>query len=325
MHIVKKTYSFVSEWDGVTIHGICMIPECPVGILQMVHGMSEHKERFLPFMERMAQSGYITLMHDNRGHGESIKEPEDIGYCYPSKDKGFVEDIFTVTRKIRKKFPHLPLILYGHSMGSLAVRAYLKEHDDAIDGLVISGCPGYNAAVPLGRMLVKIVSLFKGMRYRSPFMQQLVLGSFERRFYNEHRKNAWLAVKKSVAEEFEADALCQFTYTLNGFLTLLNLESIVYKKKGYQMQNPQLPILFLSGAEDPCYINEKKWTEAIGRLSALGYSDITAVLFDGMRHEIHNEEENEKVYDRIAAFCRQIIEKEKDDSDSKIKLERCCK
>ena len=310
MEIVTRKYSFQSKYDGVIIHGICKIPEQPIGILQMVHGMNEHKERYLSYMETMAGKGYVTLMHDNRGHGESVMKEEDMGYCYASKEKGFVEDIFTATKKIRKEFPGLPLILYGHSMGSLAVRAYLRQHDDVIDALVVTGCPGYNDGVPFGEFLVKAASLVRGERWRSPFIQNLIVGNFEKRFRKENRKSAWLAAKESVAEAFEADPLCQFTYTLNGFDTLLHLESIVYKKSGYQMKNPQLPILFLSGMDDPCYISENKWAQAVERMSRLGYTDITAKRFEGMRHEIHNEEENEKVYQEVDKFCRRLVQTE---------------
>lgn len=308
MEVITKKFSFHSKWDNVPIHGICMIPEKPVAILQMVHGMSEHKGRYLSFMESMAHKGYITLMHDNRGHGESVIREEDIGYCYESKETGFVEDIYTVTRKIRKEFPDFPLILYGHSMGSLAVRAYLQKHDDAVDGLVVAGCPGYNDAVIFGKLIIKILSVLKGIRYRSSTVQRLVMGKFEQRFCHEDRKNAWLAAKVSVAEEFESDALCNFIYTLNGFSTLLNLESIVYKKSGYQVKNPALPILFLSGKEDPCYISERKWEQAVNRLLKLGYYDITEIRYEGMRHEIHNEEERETVYQDINTFCKRMTD-----------------
>lgn len=307
MEITTRTFSFTSKWDGVKIHGICMIPEKPIGIFQMVHGMCEHKERYLSFMSWMAQRGYITLIHDNRGHGMSIKEEGDIGYCYSSMDKGFIEDIYQVTKNIRREYPELPLILYGHSMGSLAVRSYLRKHDDAIDGLIVSGCPGYNDGVPFGKLLVAIMTKILGERYRSSFVQKMVLGSFERRFWKEKRKSAWLAAKESVAKEFEKDELCTFTYTLNGFRTLLNLESQTYKGKGYQVKNSSLPILFLSGEDDPCYISERKWYQAIYRMHDLGYEQTTAIRFEGMRHEIHNEEDNQLVYEEIDAFCRDFV------------------
>lgn len=308
MNIVTRKFSFESKWDGVVICGICMVPEKPVAILQMVHGMCEHKERFLPFMQNMAERGYITVMHDNRGHGASVKKSEDIGYCYDSMEKGYIEDIYRVTKSIQKVYPDLPLILYGHSMGSLAVRAYLRNHDNAIDALIVSGCPAYNNMVPVGRLLVKVIARLYGMRYRSKHIQNLVLRSFEKRFRKEKRKNAWLAAEKSVAEKFEADPLCTFTYTMNGILTLLNLESITYKAAGYQVKNPDLPVLFLSGKDDPCYINEQKWNHAVKRMRNLGYHELTEIRYDGMRHEIHNEKDKDRVFEDIDYFCQSILQ-----------------
>ena len=74
------------------------------------------------------------------------------------------------------------------------------------------------------------------------------------------------------------------------------------------VQNPELPILFLSGEDDPCYINKRKWKQAVERLSYLGYEDIHAILFERMRHEIHNEEEREKVFEELDRFVQRIVQ-----------------
>lgn len=305
--IKTRTFSFLSGYDNVPIYGVCMIPERPVGIFQMVHGMCEHKERFFPFMQNMAQRGYITLMHDSRGHGESVKYKDDIGYCYASREKGYIEDIYQITKQIKKEYPGLPLILYGHSLGSLAVRTYLRKYDDEIAALIVSGCPTYNKLVPLGKALLQIVKWCFGDRCRISFAQNLVNGSYCGRFAAEKRNYAWVAAKKSVAEEFEKDALCMFTYTLNGYETLLNLEYMTYRAPAYKVKNPELPILFLSGQEDPCYGNERKWEQAIRRMKDLGYDNVTGKKYAGMRHEIHNEERNDIVFDEIDSFCRKAI------------------
>lgn len=307
MGISKKTFSFRSKYDDVMIHGICMIPEEPIGIFQMVHGMCEHKERYIFFMEWMAKKGYVALMHDNRGHGESVKQPEDIGYCYQSAQKGYIEDIYAVTCFIKKEFPHLPLILYGHSMGSLGVRSYLRNHDEAVDGLIVAGCPSYNSAVRPAKLLLKAVGLVKGEKYRSAYLQNMVVGRFEKAFKDEHRQFAWLSVKEDVTENFKADELCNFVYTLNGIITLLNLEIITYKSDGFQVKNPELPVLFVSGKDDPCYVSEKKWEQAILHMYTLGYENVTEIRYKGMRHEIHNEAEREKVLRDIETFCNQVV------------------
>ena len=86
------------------------------GILQVAHGMCEHKERYLPFLQEMADHGYLCIIHDHRGHGESVRQPEDLGYFYPDGGTAIVSDLYQVTRWIREQYPELPLYLFGHSM-----------------------------------------------------------------------------------------------------------------------------------------------------------------------------------------------------------------
>ena len=318
--INKKKYSFRSR-DGVIIKGICMIPDEPKAIFQMVHGMDEHKERYLSFMEEMAQRGYITLMHDNRGHGESIyissphevkpapsdSDNDNLGYCFDDKDKGLVYDVHVANMRIRKEFPGLPLILYGHSMGSLIARAYLKQYDDEIDGLIVSGCPSYNSFVPFGRVLVECIKMIRGERYRSQLVSNLVTGTFDKNFKSENIKNAWISADREVSEKFNSDPLCQFKYTLNGYETLLNLEYTVYKDRDYIVTNPGLPVFFYSGREDPCYISMNKWESAIKHMEKLGYDNVTATMFENMRHEIHNEKDKQLVFDEYDKCCKYCI------------------
>lgn len=80
---VKKTVYLTSKQDGLKLHVLLMEPEGePKGIVQIVHGMAEHKERYEPFMEMLCKHGYISVIHDHRGHGKSIRKEEDLGYFY---------------------------------------------------------------------------------------------------------------------------------------------------------------------------------------------------------------------------------------------------
>ena len=120
-----------SEADGLDISVLAVVPdETPYkGILQLVHGMSEYKERYLPFMEYMAKKGYVCVIHDHRGHGKSVRALDDLGYMYGGGSDAILKDIEVVNREMHQQLPDLPLILFGHSMGSLAVRAL--RSDDA--------------------------------------------------------------------------------------------------------------------------------------------------------------------------------------------------
>ena len=153
-------YSFPSKADGLEISCLAVVPELGRdekyrGIIQIVHGMSEYKERYLPFMEYMAERKYVSVIHDHRGHGKSVRSKEDLGYMYGGGADAMLQDIHTVNCLIKDHFPELPLILFGHSMGSLAVRAYAAHHDDCMDMLIVCGSPSYNALRPVGVALAK--------------------------------------------------------------------------------------------------------------------------------------------------------------------------
>ena len=71
----KIEKQIVSEYDGHLLAVLAVVPEKMRGVMQIVHGMSEHKERYLPFMEYMARRGFACVIHDHRGHGASVKVP----------------------------------------------------------------------------------------------------------------------------------------------------------------------------------------------------------------------------------------------------------
>ena len=165
---MKYESSFKSEADGLEISVMALIPDKKPyrAVVQLVHGMSEHKERYIPFMQYLAKLGYVVVIHDHRGHGKSVKYQDDLGFTYGGGAQAMLQDIRTVNRKIHTYYPELPLILMGHSMGSLAVRAFVAEHDSCADMLIVCGSPSYNTAMPLGVAIAKTVRAMRRAGYK---------------------------------------------------------------------------------------------------------------------------------------------------------------
>ena len=91
-----NTYSIPLPNDGFALSLIYDAPETePKGIVQIAHGMCEHKERYIPLMEFLCANGYAVVCHDHRGHGASVKSKEDLGYIGKDgwqawlKDRGY--------------------------------------------------------------------------------------------------------------------------------------------------------------------------------------------------------------------------------------------
>ena len=155
--MLKKEFTLVSGYDRVQLKGWVFEPEStPKGIVQLVHGMCEHQKRYFHFMEFLAENGYVAVSYDHRGHGESVSDEKGLGWFGDFHGKAVVEDCVQVTKWAKTNYPNLPLTLFGHSMGSMVVRCYLREHDDLIDKLVVSGSPASNPMSGVAIFLAKI-------------------------------------------------------------------------------------------------------------------------------------------------------------------------
>lgn len=298
---MTETFVLESHHDRLLLHGLVVRPEqepCR-GILQVAHGMCEHKERYLPFLQEMADHGYLCIIHDHRGHGESVRQPEDLGYFYPDGGTAIVSDLYQVTRWIREQYPELPLYLFGHSMGSLVVRCYLKRYPDVPDGVFVCGSPSAVFGMGLGERVRALLARKKGAQYHSPILAEALFGGFQKPFREEDRPNAWICSDPAVVDAYNADPLCSFNFSLNGYEALLYLLRTVYSTEDWRVTQPELPIRFLSGAEDPCRDSDQKFQQAAELLRSVGYQNVTARLFPAMRHEILNEPQKELVYQDI--------------------------
>lgn len=279
-----------SACDELMLDVLTIVPDGEIkGIVQISHGMAEHKERYIPFMEFLAKNGYVTVIHDHRGHGKSVKSKADLGYFYEENAEYVVEDLHQITTFIKNKYPNQKVILLGHSMGSMIVRKYIKKYDNDIDKLIVCGSPSKNPLVDLALLLVKILKAFKGEHYRSNLVQKLAFGKYGKKFQQSKSENVWICSDNKVVNNYDDDELCGFTFTLNGFSNLFHVMKDIYSKKDWALSHKNLPILFIAGADDQVIINEKKWLESQEFLKNLGYENIEKILYPNMRHEILNE------------------------------------
>ena len=285
---------------------ICQPREHPKAVVQIVHGMCEHKERYIPFMEFLASHGFACIIHDHRGHGESVKSSEDLGYFYEGGYLALVEDIHEVTKVAKSEFPGLPVILLGHSMGSMAVRSYAKRHDDEICGLIVCGCPSRNGGAAVAKLAARAYALVAGRHHRPKLIQELAFGAFNRGFKGEESEHAWVCSDPEIVRNYDADPLCNFQFTNDGFINLFSLMQDAYRTKDWKAGNPSLPVLFISGEEDPCLINRKKFLEAVQAMKKVGYENVRHILYPGMRHEILNETGKEKVWKDVLEFLQPV-------------------
>lgn len=306
----KEEFIIKSNHDDLELGVSLRIPSQPVGVLQLVHGMAEHRERYHDFMDFCAKQGLVVIIHDHRGHGTSVKSKDDFGYFYGDGVKGIIQDVHQVTEYVRTRFPGLALTLFGHSMGSLVVRCYIQKFDQDIDGLIVCGSPSKRFGSRLALDVVKAAKVLRGERHRSKFINSLAFGGYNKNFPDATSANSWIVSDPAVVEAYDADERDGFTFTLNGFEVLFGLMNRAYSKKGWAMQNPEMPILFVAGADDPCIISEKDFQKAVDFLRERGYKHVTSKLYPGLRHEILNEVGKMQVWQDVIAQTRRAENQE---------------
>lgn len=298
-----------SIYDDLPLGITIMEPDqTPKGIIQIAHGMCEYRERYEDFMNYICDQGFICAIHDHRGHGESIKNKEDLGYFYDDSGEFIVEDLHQIMNYMKEQYCQLPLYLMGHSMGSLVVRNFIKKYDYEIDGLIVCGSPSKNVFAPIGKILTKLFISIKGDRYRSNFIHNMAFSAFGKKF-NEDSKHAWICTKKDVVKDYDNDEYCNYQFTLNGFLNLFTLMIKTYQDDHWILRNPNLPIFFIAGSEDPCIVSEKQFYKAVDFMRIVGYHNVSCKLYAGKRHEILNEDIKETVYEDIVEYINDVISK----------------
>ena len=294
-----------SEMDGLVLDCLLIEPNKDIkGVVQLAHGMNEHKERYIDFMKFLASNGYATFINDHRGHGKSLKSKDDLGYFYDEKADFVVEDLHQLTKYLRKRYKTQKIILMGHSMGSMIVRKYISKYDDIIDGLIVCGSPSKNKAAALGLKIIKIMEKIKGDKHRSKLIKKLMFGGYDKK---GELPNNWICTNNEIVKKYNEDELCQYEYTLNGYENIVRLMLDIYNPNIYNKKNPHLPILFIAGADDPVISSEKDWNSAQDFLKGLGYKNIKGILYQNQRHEILNELENKVVYNDILKWLNKII------------------
>ncbi len=291
---MKKEHIYVkSNCDGLKLYTSIFVPDKPIrGIVQISHGMVEHQVYYYDLMKFLAKVGYVAVIHDHRGHGKSVWNDQDLGYFYEEKADYIVDDMVQITRMIKDRYPKVPVYLFGHSMGSLVARKYLKKYDREVKKVILCGSPSINGASSFGKFLCKAGKIWHGDRYRSKFLNRMVLPK---------PKSNWLSINEEYVNEYKEDKYCGYIFTINGFINLMQLMCDVYSKKGWKLDNPNMDILFIAGEKDPITKGEKKFLKSVHFLEKIGYNHVSYKLFYGCKHVVFKDKPDE-VYAEILEF-----------------------
>lgn len=305
--MIEKKILSVPSSDGIhNLSGVVYLPDGEVkGLFQVVHGMTEYVERYDRFLTDMAKNGYIAFGYDHLGHGKTVNNDSELGYI--AKKKGWellAKDVKVYSDAVRQRFGNedMPLCIMGHSMGSFISRLAAEKFVTP-RSLIIMGTGGPNPAAGIGIALVEIIKRFKGDKHFSKLIDNIAFGSYNKRFGGNIPEDPklWLTNDENVRKKYYADPYCMFNFSVSAMGDLIRLIKYTNSDKWYKNISESLPMLLLSGADDPVG-NYGKGIKIVETRLRKYEKKVDSKLYQGARHEILNDFTYEEVCSDILKF-----------------------
>ena len=304
--MIKDEFTYLSADKKTNIHAITCLPKDNqfTRVFQIIHGMCEYIERYIPFIEYLTTKGFVVVGHDHLGHGQSVNNPDDLGYFgEPDPSDLLIKDIHSLRKITEKKFPNLPYFICGHSMGSYLLRQYICDYSKGLAGIIIIGT-GYmspcESLMSLG--FLNFMACIKGMRHRSKLAKKISIEMGPYKKYDHENKdvnNSWVTRDPEIVRQYYNDKKCQFDFTINGFYGLVQAIRYSCNPSNVARIKKDIPILFVSGDNDPVGNNGEGVKKSYEIMKLVGSVDVTLKLYEGSRHEVLNELNRKEVFEYI--------------------------
>lgn len=304
----KIEFKIMSEDGKTQLHCVDYRPDSGkeiIGVIQIAHGITEHIERYEDIAKYFTNIGYAVFGHDCLGHGKSFTSELNNGW------NNMVEDLNSCRIVARDLHPDVPICMMGFSMGSFLVRDYLTRYPNTIDAAVLVGTGMANPiALKIGMILAKLEGLRVGFCNCSEDIQLLMFNGYNKRFKpNRTTYFDWLCSKNEVVDKYICDPWCYKRVHCNMCYELFRGMSIVCKKRKIAKTDANVPILLVSGKDDPVGDFGKgvaKFEQMLRKVAKCNC--ITNSMFEG-RHDVLRDVDGEKALDWICKWFYGVVVK----------------
>lgn len=264
------------------------------GVVHWLHGMAEHGARYARLGEVLNQIGWNLVCHDHRGHGNSTDTDAPAGHF--ADKRGWVKvqsDVATVQNWIKNTFVGIPVVLAGHSMGSLIARYYAESIQEnylpTIKGLIMCGSDYHTPFYyRLMRLPLQLEALRLGKRSVSPLTKALTFSAWNKQFKPNRTAFDWLSSVNASVDDYINDPLCGQDTSITLWLDLVTALTSMDSPARIAALPKNLPVLLIGGNQDPMSQNGKGMRALAKALNRYSQTEVAAIQFEG-RHEILND------------------------------------
>lgn len=288
---------------GETLVGYAWVVSKPKANLVIVTGMEEHASRYDDFALFLNGHGYNVYCLDHYGQGETAKLTEEgqgiVPKSFFSKSVKNIDDIVTSCR-----VSLLPTYIFAHSMGSFMLQDYIQRFTDHVNKVIICGSNGPNAKLSYaaGKFLAKLTMSKKTRNEKAKFMDNFIFGMYAKAVKNHKTRFDWLSVNEENVAKYIEDPECGYGSSKGFYYEFMKGCNRLYKTKFLKKIRKDMNVLIVAGKEDPVGSNGKGPEKLAKLYKRLGLENVECKIYEGMRHEILNENDHQKVYDDILSF-----------------------
>lgn len=303
--ITDTEYIKMNDGKDVALHSWITEKE-PEAIVMISHGMTEYAPRYKEFAEVLVKNNIACFGHDHRGHGLTAGEEKNLGIL-DSKDgfKRVVKDLDAVISYVKNKYPTKKIFLVAHSFGSFVGQSYIEQSNVKIDGCILSGTAGPRTALGFAlKVVASILCGIQGKKHKSKLLTLIAFGSYTKRIPKDSPSQSWLSRDGKYLQAYENNPYCGFVCSNSFYRDLGDALSTIHLKKNMNNIKKDLPVLFITGTEDPV----GDYTKTVRNLANIyrenGMSDVKEIYYQDARHEPLNEINRDEVYADVIQWIK---------------------
>jgi alpha-beta hydrolase superfamily lysophospholipase len=271
----------------------------PKAIVVIAHGASEHSGRYARFAEYLNGRGYAVYADDHRGHGLTARVT-GVGKGGPGGWNAMVEDERELCELARADLGALPVVLFGHSMGSFMAQLFFQRYGATLAGLVLSGSSGGMAGS------LDMVGVLETMPPDDPAP---IFGPLNASFEPARTPFDWLSRDEAEVDKYVADPMCgdDAPLTIGFVVEMLKGGADTWSPENEKRVPPDVPVLLITGEADPVSVGGVTVRQLEERYRSYGVKDITGLYYPDARHELLNETNRDAVQDDVADWLDRVI------------------
>lgn len=263
----------------------------PRGVVQVNHGLAEHAARYARFAEVLRSYGLAVYAHDHRGHGHTKAPGAPLGSfgAEPAAQK-VIADVAAVHDLIATEHPGVPVIVFGHSMGSLIAMNFVLAHSHRIAGAAIWN--GNFSAGLLGRLAQAVLAWEKfrlGSDVPSRILPKLTFDAWAKQATDGRTQFDWLSRDHAEVDKYIADPLCGWNASVGMWKTVFDFVFAGANDRNFTVIRRDLPFNLVGGGGDPESEFGKTVQHLESRMRAMGFSNLVTRIYGETRHESLNE------------------------------------